>query len=84
MESHILLEGLGKSVVNFHRDAVCAEVVADELKHGLAAVLVRFFKMSVFVEDHTNSLEEVSQRETECAVVVEVVDDVSDDFKRTL
>ena len=75
-ESRIFLEGLGKSVVDFHRDPVCAEVVVDELKHGLAAVLVRLFKTSVFAEDLTDPSEELTPRETECVIVVEVVDDV--------
>ena len=64
MENHIFLVESGKSVVNFHRDAVCAEFGVDELKHGFASVPARFFKMSIFMEDLTYSLDELSRWET--------------------
>ena len=77
MESRIFLWEPGKSVVNFHWDAVCTEFVVDKLKHGLGSVLVRFFKMGVFMEDLTYSLEELSLWETECTIVVKIIHDVS-------
>ena len=52
--------GPGKSVIDFHRDAVCAEVLVDKLKHGLESVLVLLFKTGVSVEDLAYSLEVLS------------------------
>ena len=50
----------GKSVVDFHLDAVCAEVLVDNPKHGLESVLVLLFKTGVSVEDLAYSLEVLS------------------------
>ena len=63
-------------LVNFHRDSV-SSVLVDELEHGLSADIVRIFIADVFADNLSNSSEELSQRETECAVVVEIVDDIS-------
>ena len=69
--------GLVRTLVNFHWDPISAEVLVDELEHGFAAVLVRFFIADVFVENLSDSSEKLSQRETACAVVVEIVVDIS-------
>ena len=50
VEPYTFVNGYIKTVVNLHRD-VSAEVLADKLKHRLAAVLVRFLKTGAFVED---------------------------------
>ena len=50
----------GKSVIDFHRDAVRAEVLVDKLKHGLASIIVLLFKMGVSMEDLAYSLEVLS------------------------
>ena len=59
MERHTF-RGPGKSVIDFHRDAVCAEVLVDKPKHGLESILVLLFKMDVVMEDLAYSPEELS------------------------
>ena len=80
-ESYTFITGIVRTLVNFHRDTISAEVLVDEIEHGFTAVLVRFFIADVFVGDLADSSEELSQREAECAVVVEIVNDVSDVFE---
>ena len=75
--------GTGQDRRRFPLGPIPAEVIVDKLKRGLSAVLVQLFKTGVFVEDFADSPKELSQGETECAVVVEVINDISDDFERT-
>ena len=50
----------GKSVVDFHLDAVCAEVLVDKPKHGLESITVLLFKTDDVVEDLAYSPEGLS------------------------
>ena len=53
------VDKLAKALVNFHRDAVRAEVLVDKLKLGFASVLVLLFETGVVV-DLAYSPEELS------------------------